>query len=83
MRFTNEFTDEKLLCILKHSPKIKFDQGATPEESLVSFSSSYQYGTNLMKLGRFHFRKLKILLYRDRNKSSNPYLDNVMFNHLK
>ena len=64
MRFTNEFTDEKLLCILKHSPKIKFDQGATPEESLVSFSSSYQYGTNLMKLGRFHFRKLKILLYR-------------------
>ena len=38
MRFTNEFTDEKLLCILKHSPKIKFDQGATPEESLVSFS---------------------------------------------
>lgn len=67
---------------MRHSPKVKFDQGATPEESLVSFSSSYQYGTDLMKLAQLP--STTILSSHDRDEAkrwlnSMPFASKYLF----
>ena len=36
-----------------------------------------------LTLNEFHFRRLKIQHYRDKDESSNSYFDSVMLNHLK
>jgi len=41
-RITQEYTDERLMTILRSSMKIKFENGATAFESLVKFSDNYQ-----------------------------------------
>lgn len=41
-RITQEYTDDRLMTILRSSMKIKFENGATPFESLVKFSEDYR-----------------------------------------